>query len=274
MKFSAPFFSFLGLASAACHHNTHLYSRQSNPTSYSYYGPNGPLNWGSLSPDYAVCNSGTEQSPIALKTSSAKPGCERLRFHGPTNGSGTLENSKDTLQVTSPDVSLVVASANGALPGSPDPRKLTLAQFHFHTPSEHFIDGMNKPLEVHFVFQDEQSRLTVVGILIDYATKKTSPPSTFLENVFANVDQVTEDGMTAPTMELNYSEIAGLLQGPIMQYAGSLTTPPCSEGVSWNVASELLYVSQQTYAKVKNIMRYNARFIQGTQEEVDAGAAY
>ncbi|KAL5604516.1 hypothetical protein BROUX41_002471 [Berkeleyomyces rouxiae] len=264
MKFSAALFSFLGLASAACHHNTDLYRRQTPSVSYSYTGETGPENWGTLAAEFALCSDGTQQSPIALQKSSAKPGCNLLQLTGPTKEIATLENIKDTLQVSGSNVTLATAANKDSRPNAPDAPKHTLAQFHFHTPSEHIIDGESKPLEVHFVFQDEQARLTVVGIMIDVASGNQRP-STFLENAFVNVDQVTTNGLKAPTGNLDYTEIKNLLQGGIMQYAGSLTTPPCAEGVAWNVASQNLFVSQATYDKVRSIMKFNARPIQGTQ---------
>jgi len=109
-----------------------------------------------------------------------------------------------------------------------------LLQFHFHTPSEHTIDGKSYPAEVHLVHHDENMNLLVIGIMIEEAAASDPQPA-WAANMMSKVKAAT---LTPEAMELVYKDMIDQSFGgeaPFYYYQGSLTTPPCSENVQWNV---------------------------------------
>lgn len=101
---------------------------------------------------------------------------------------------------------------------------------------------------------------SVVGFLIEV---DNSAPSPFLANVFAHLDEVKEPGSHAETEELDFGELRRLLEASdVYQYDGSLTTPPCTEGIAWNVVAEPLRVDDVTYRAAKKVMKFNSRYTQ------------
>ncbi|KAK1983209.1 carbonic anhydrase [Colletotrichum cereale] len=267
---------FATLASAICHHRTSLYARGQGLTAraeggvdvatFSYNDVTGPLNWHSYSNASIKCAKGVQQSPINLNdTSATLVSGTTLGFDVPDVSDGAaFENLGTTLEV---------AMSNGTL--TRHGRKYTLKQFHFHTPSEHRVDSEHFPMEVHFVFQADANQLknstgpshSVVGFLIEV---DNSAPSEFLKSVFAHVDEVKEPGSHAETEPLSFCELRTVLQhSEVYQYDGSLTTPPCTEGIAWNVVAEPLRIDDVTYRAAKKIMKFNARYTQNVPGKVN-----
>ncbi|KYK56298.1 hypothetical protein DCS_08268 [Drechmeria coniospora] len=266
---AATFALCAGSALASCHYGTSHFKRENKVPvfKFGYTGLIGPLNWYGLNPNVnKLCATGTHQSPINLNGSTTtSPGSSvSFQVDGAPNGS-VLENLGTTLEVP----------GNGTLVHGG--KTYHLVQFHFHTPSEHFIESEYSVMEVHFVFQADDKSLTAVGFLIDLG-----PTTPFLSSVFQNVDQVATPGSDAATGPLCFTELENHLKNnniytqahPVppsdvprsltvaSRYSGSLTTPPCAEGVSWIVSSQPLHIDADTYHKVKDIIRFNARYIQ------------
>ena len=134
-----------------------------------------------------------------------------------------------------------------------DGERFDLLQFHFHTPSEHTIDGRNYPMEVHFVHKNAEGRLAVIGVLM-MPGGENSLFSTIMEKApkeegSASVGMIEQRGMIAP------------IDG-VYRYQGSLTTPPCSETVLWTVLSTPILVSQKDVEAFQALFPMNARPIQ------------
>jgi carbonic anhydrase len=148
-----------------------------------------------------------------------------------------------------------------------------LLQFHFHTPSEHHIGGGFAPMEVHFVHK-KGSNFTVIGIMIEVSDIGVN--STFMTplNKALNKIQKTDQSVTVTGLDLNLavSEAKNFLNG-FYTYDGSLTTPPCSEGINWVLAKDPLYVSAAQWNEFKSVIKYSARQTQrrnfGTHDEHD-----
>ncbi|OLN85511.1 Carbonic anhydrase 4 [Colletotrichum chlorophyti] len=276
---SATLLSLIPAVSAICHHGTSLFKRAEG--TFGFDGLNGPLNWHSLSSNNSACALGKNQSPINVKQSNTKqvPG-STLTFAVEDHPEGAdLHNLNGFLEVV----------ANGTL--QKDGTTFTLRQFHFHTPSEHHINGEHFPLEVHFVWEAEVgngklqtslranatdgqqliqrksgSSLSVVGFPIEIA--ETSNP--LLAAVFKNVDQVVEVGSHTITGPLDFSSLAQhLSKSTVYQYSGSLTTPPCTEGIAWNVVGTPITIDIATYKKTKSIMKFNSRYTQNNPGEIN-----
>lgn len=179
----------------------------------------GTEQWSQLDPGYAGCSTGLQQSPIdVIRANAVHKSLPGLVFH--YAGSVTLDvaNPGHTIQGIPPD------AANTLRIGD---KVYTLAQFHFHTPSENFLDGEQYPLEMHLVHKAADNSLAVVGVFFD---EGAADPQ--LQKIIAAIPEEGGHG-SAPAFHLK----ALVPSGPIYRFAGSLTTPPCSEGVAWHVAS-------------------------------------
>ena len=132
-----------------------------------------------------------------------------------------------------------------------------LLQFHFHTPSEHLFAGKAAPMELHLVHQNAAKELAVVGIPI--VVGKANP---VIEQIWANIPAASETKQVAGVM-MNATD---LLPSSLayQSYAGSLTTPPCSEAVKWNVMAEPIELSQEQIETFENLYQMNARPVQPT----------
>jgi carbonic anhydrase len=182
---------------------------------WAYDGKTGPPTWGTLDPAWRACLTGKAQSPIDIepRAGSATP----IVFHYKATAATIVDNGH-TLQVNlAPGSSIEI-----------DDVPYDLLQLHFHTPSEHTIAGEHYPLEVHLVHKDGAGKLAVIGVLYDVGAE-----SKVLAGLWSawpqNLD--VEDKLKKPF------DPSALLPETrtVFRYTGSLTTPPCTEGVLWNV---------------------------------------
>jgi carbonic anhydrase len=195
------------------------------------YGKNdaaGPAHWGDLSVNFSACEKGMEQSPIDVKSASFSAVAPKLVWHYQTAGLA-IENNGHTIQsnIKSGDSFITI-----------DGEKYTLAQFHFHNPSEHRFAGTPSELELHFVHKNAQGKLAVVGVMINEAAGK--------ENLaFKPVwDQLPRELNSKAAKEVDFKLTSVLpARKDYVHYKGSLTTPPCSEGVRWFVLKDPITMS-------------------------------
>lgn len=218
---------------------------------WGYEGAEGPENWGSLSPDFATCASGREQSPVDLDPAvlqtpeSEAEGSARLTLAEEAPAGEILSNGH-TVQVNFPGGSeLSVGDAS-----------FELLQFHFHAPSENTVAGEHFPLEAHLVHASAEGALAVVGVLFEEGA--ASPA---LAGLRAHLP--AEAGPPAPLGD-GVVDLAQLLPESQTHYrfTGSLTTPPCSEGVRWFVMSQPLTASSEQIARFTAILGGNNRPVQ------------
>lgn len=211
---------------------------------WGYEGHGRPSHWGDLQEDFATCKLGKEQSPINIATKSAKkaelpPIKTRYRASG-----GEIVNNGHTIQVD---------LGNG---GSAElsNRVYKLVQFHFHTPSEEKIDGKNYPMVAHLVHRDDAGNLAVVAVLF-----KRGRENAALKSIFQRLP--AKEG-EAPLSES--IDTTRLLPPNRAYYAfkGSLTTPPCSEGVSWYVLKQAVELSAGQIGAFQKVFKMNARPVQ------------
>jgi carbonic anhydrase len=211
-------------------------------THWTYEGAEGPEYWGELEPGYAACATGTQQSPIDLAAPvSAELQSIALNWN---TGSWTVTNNGHTLQVNTP---------NGGS-ATIDGQTYQLNQFHFHTPSEHAIDGRHAALEAHFVHQNQQGDLAVIAVMLQPGESN---------DLFARI-------MAAAPHEEGESPVGGTVNpldlvsttDHFVTYQGSLTTPPCSENVEWLVLETPLTIAQADADAFAAIFPMNARPLQ------------
>lgn len=180
----------------------------------------GPAKWGTL-PGDALCGTGKQQAPINLTTAAAKPqDLPNLVFtYKPSKLSMT--NNGHTVQETY-DTGSTISRAGGAA--------LTLAQFHFHAPSEHTADGVSYPMEVHLVHVDAAGKpAAVVGVFIKAGNENAALAPAFKALPPHSGDKSAPSGATVDARNILPADKT------FFTYPGSLTTPPCTEGITWYV---------------------------------------
>lgn len=210
---------------------------------WGYDGSDGPQNWGNLSEAYALCGKGKNQSPINI-TWSADVDLDNIEFFY-QNSPLSIVNNGHTIQVNYRPGSYIKIAG----------QTYELLQFHFHSQSEHLVNGKHSELEMHLVHKSDEGTLAVVGVFIQ-AGKDNSA----LQKIWDYLPRETSQEVAAET-EIN---AAALLpqKTDYYHYAGSLTTPPCSEGVRWFVMTSPIEVSEQQIADFTAIFAGNFRPVQ------------
>ncbi|MFZ1741221.1 MAG: carbonic anhydrase family protein [Pontixanthobacter sp.] len=198
-----------------------------------------PERWSLQNSEYALCDAGLMQSPIDLAYPNATGNIELETNYGTT--SAKLKVGDEKLQLDFP-------SGMGMMSGDMD---FGLLQGHFHTPSEHAISGKRYPLVGHFVHATEARRLGVLGVMFEEGAENPA---------LAEVIEALETGdgaeLSLDIMDMMPDDIA------VYRYMGSLTTPPCSEGVNWHVAKTPVTASAEQIAVISELLGPSARSIQ------------
>jgi carbonic anhydrase len=220
---------------------------------WGYAGEVGPEYWADLRPEFAPCREGVEQSPIDLTGAvpiedagiERRLGTEVLTLKQRARVMDLVDNGH-TIQVTN-DVPMALDL---------DGVHYELVQFHFHAPSEHTIDGEHAPLEVHLVHKSADGQLAVIGVLIEEGEHDV-----LWEPIIASLPEGPGDSRHVEDLDLNMNELRPLPKR-YYRYRGSLTTPPCSEGVEWIVMAEKRQISSAQMAALVSHLHDNNRPVQ------------
>ena len=216
---------------------------------WGYGGEEGPIRWAQMNPEWAKCGSGQRQSPIDIR-SGIKVDLEPISFDYKPSGFSVIDNG-NTVQVNlGPGNHLSVSG-----------RMYELVQFHFHRPSEEKINGRGFDMVAHLVHRDASGKLAVVAVLIERGAARA-----LVQTVWNNLPLEKHETVTpAGALDMN-----GILPArrDYYTYMGSLTTPPCSEGVLWMVMKEPVTVSQEQIDIFARLYQMNARPIQLTAERL------
>jgi carbonic anhydrase len=216
-----------------------------NEAHWSYNGPTGASHWAALDQGYQTCALGKHQSPIDIRTGAVRPADLKPIAFGYAAASGTVVNNGHTVQVNLPTAGQIEL----------DGVAYKLLQFHFHTPSEEKINGKAYPLVAHLVHQSAEGKLAVVAVLF-----KSGRENAALKPVFASLPAKAGESreLAAPL------DVAALLpaQQSYWAFTGSLTTPPCSEEVRWQVLKTPVEVSPAQLAAFRQLYPMNARPVQ------------
>jgi len=211
-------------------------------THWSYEGPTGPDKWGDLAPVYRTCSAGSQQSPIDIgQTIAAQLPPLKIAWG---KGADLIVNNGHTIQLSFTD-----GGGNTLTVGD---RSFKLAQFHFHRPSEHLVGGRNFPMEAHFVHEDPAWGIAVVGVLMASGTANPT-----FNRVVASMPPTPGPPVKVdPPIDPN-----GLLPAGrgYFRYAGSLTTPPCSETIDWLLLADPIQVADTDVARFAQLYPRNAR---------------
>ncbi len=211
---------------------------------WSYERESGPEAWGKMNPDWNLCIKGSEQSPIDLKWK--KPVKDRsISFFYNSTPAEIIDNGH-TIQVN-------------FKPGSKvdlDGKVFDLVQFHFHAESEHTIASKHFPLELHFVHKNEAGELAVVGVLFKIGAENEA-----LEKLWKDIPHKKEKAVSLSSKTFDPSRLLPT-KTTHYHYKGSLTTPPCSQGVNWNVLNTPLEISEKQLKTFHKIYAKNNRPVQ------------
>ncbi len=220
---------------------------------WGYTGEGAPEHWADLAPGFALCGDGVEQSPVDLTGAVPIEDAGFERLVGKTVLTITqrarvmdLVDNGHTIQIT---IDVPVSTELGGV-------RYELVQFHFHAPSEHTIDGEHAPLEVHFVHKSAAGELAVIGILVEEGTHDV-----LWDPIIEALPAAAGDTRHVEDLDLDISELRPL-PTRYYRYAGSLTTPPCSEGVRWVVMAEKRQISTEQMAAVVSHLHRNNRPVQ------------
>lgn len=209
---------------------------------WEYEGAHGPPKWGEIDSKFKACAVGAEQSPINL-TNAVPASVDKLSIHWKSEAF-QLVNNGHTIQANARNGgTLKIGKTN-----------YTLQQFHFHTPSEHAFDGKRTAMEAHFVHAAPDGRLAVVGVLM-VAGKTHKGFAHIMREAPKKAGEATLKAALSPRDFLPKARA-------FYRYQGSLTTPPCSEVVDWNVLGATIEVAEADIAAFKALYPMNARPLQ------------
>lgn len=205
---------------------------------WGYSGHEGPEHWGELAPEFSACAAGKNQSPINL-TEMVEGELPELKIDY-VPGGYEIVNNGHTVQVNyAPGSTITIGS-----------HTYELKQFHFHSPSENHIKGHSYPMEAHFVHMDKEGNLAVIAVMFEPG--KGNPE---LEEAWKEMPEHAGEHHT-----LHHMVNANALiphNHAYYRFNGSLTTPPCSEGVNWLVMKQFDKASQEQIEKFVHAMHHH-----------------
>jgi len=210
---------------------------------WSYNGPAGPQTWGGLKPEFSLCGNGQRQSPIDIR-GGLQVDLEPVRFAYQATGFAVIDNGHTVQANLAPGNSIEVGD-----------KRFELLQFHFHRPSEERIDGRQFEMSLHLLHKDEQGRLAVVALLLD-----KGQPQPAVQKVWNNLPLEKLEEVPA-RIPLDLNELLPA-DRRYFTYMGSLTTPPCSEGVQWIVMRQPVTVSAEQIELFARMYPMNSRPVQ------------
>ena len=213
---------------------------------WAYEGENGPQAWGKLKPEFNLCALGKRQSPINIEEGNTLMGpAEPVQFnYRPSNAS--VVNNGHTIQVdVQGDNSITVRGSN-----------YKLIQFQFHSPSEEQVNYKRFAMVAHLIHKNDEGQLAVVAVLLEQGTANP-----LIDKVWTYMPLDTNDRVRMPRDLLNMNELLPADQR-YYQFMGSLTTPPCTEGVLWMVLKQPMQLSKSQFRLFTQLYPNNARPVQ------------
>ncbi len=213
---------------------------------WGYEAAGGPAHWAEIAPACA----GSVQSPINLWSSTLHQGDKAHLKLDYVPVHFNVSNNGHTVQANPID-----AAESGIVL---DGERFTLKQFHVHTPSEHQIDGHAHDMELHLVHASASGKTAVVGVFFD-----TGNHNEALDELFTDIPGVLAAAGSTITLDKRIDPAALLpSHGQIARYTGSLTTPPCTEGVLWNLELQPMQLSAVQLQALRSVYPHNNRPVQ------------
>jgi len=230
---------------SAGHASAKSHAAPSSPKAHwGYSGAEGPAKWGDLSPAYELCKTGNQQSPVDISdTQRASMAALKVDYKAtPLH----VVNNGHTIQVNYGKGSVLRLGHS----------EYQLLQFHFHSPSENTAGGKPYDMEVHFVHKDQNGHLGVLGVFM-----KKGLHNVALGKIWAHLPTKAHGEMKVKDVVINGRDLLPD-NHDYYRFVGSLTTPPCSEGVQWHVMKTPIEVSGGQIQAFLDIVGKNARPVQ------------
>lgn len=223
------------------------------PAHWAYEGPNGPAAWSTLRPEFSLCGRGTRQSPIDIRD-ELRVQLEPVRFDYRASGFSVVDNGHTVMVNVDQGNAIEVMG-----------RRYELQQFHFHRPSEERLNGRLYDMNVHLVHVDAEGRQAVVAVLLERGSVQP-----VVQTVWNNLPLEKHETQRA----LQMLDPAGLLpaERQYYTYMGSMTTPPCYEGVLWMVMRQPVALSDAQLKIFSRLYPMNARPLQSAAGRVIKGS--
>ena len=210
---------------------------------WDYEGEGGPENWSKLDPKNTSCAIGQRQSPIDIRD-GIKVDLEQIKFSYRPSNFRIIDNGH-TVQVEVGENSINLTG-----------KTYELVQFHFHRPSEEKVNGQRFDMVVHLVHKSDEGQLAVVAVLLERGSENA-----FIQTLWNNLPLEKNVAVQPPTTQVDLASLLPPTRS-YYTYMGSLTTPPCSEGVLWLVMKQPVQVSQDQINIFSRLYKNNARPIQ------------
>ena len=223
-------------------------------TQWTYEGATGSEHWSELDPDYAICNVGKEQSPIDIQN-AVKADLPPLRFEFQSSPLKYLVNNGKTIRVN-----------YHSAPGTGDflqvgDERYQLMQFHFHRPSEEYVHGKRFDMAAHLMFKAADGKAVGVAVLM-----QAGKVNALVRQLWAHMPKT--ESKVLPDFSHQEQEIAGVEVNPAgllprdlgyYMYMGSVTAPPCTEGVTWYVLKTPVDISPKQIQAFARLYPHDVR---------------
>jgi carbonic anhydrase len=219
-------------------------------TRWTYDGPTGFAHWSELDPAYAACNSGKEQSPIDIR-SAEKAELPVLRFEYKSRPLKYLINNGYTIRVNYHDAP---ETGNFLIVGE---QRYQLTQFHFHHPSEEYVDGKPYEMEVHLMHQAADGKVAGVVVFL-----RAGNPNQTIQKIWEHMPKAESKEEDVPRIEINPANLLPSNRASYYEYSGSLTAPPCTEGVTWLVLKNPVSLSSEQIRAFAELYPHDVRPLQ------------
>jgi carbonic anhydrase len=238
--------NFLGEATAAQKTSQH----KGNKTHWGYEPGNGPSNWGKLNRDWLLCAEGKQQSPVDL-TGAIQKNLGEMKLEFPTANLKVVHQTHvlDALD----NGHTIQINYDGGETLEIGNKSFALRQYHFHSPSEHTVNGRHYPMEMHMVHVSQDKKLAVIGVFIEQGRHNAA-----FDRIWSNLPTQTGQEVHLENVQVDIDHILPKNKATY-RYRGSLTTPPCSEGVGWFVYVEPIELSRDQIEAFQKIFHGNNR---------------
>ncbi len=208
---------------------------------WGYSGKEGPAHWGELKPEFATCKTGHQQSPINIVGAQTSD-LPAIQFgYKPT-----------ALHIINNGHSIQINYAPGSFIRIGN-KQYELKQFHFHHPSEETIKGKHFPMELHLVHSDAAGNLAVLSVLLEEGSANP-----LVETLWAQAPKTAGPEKADDNLQINAADLLPANHS-YFTFTGSLTTPPCTEGVRWFVLETPVTISNEQVAAFAKIYPYDER---------------
>jgi carbonic anhydrase len=205
-------------------------------------GANDDEGWGDLSPAYATCTLGGQQSPVGIDETKST-----------TMGKMKFDYRESDVITQRRELTLIVQFKAGNVVHH-EGSDYALKQIRFHTPAEHSVRGENMPLEMHLIHQNAKGEILIIAV----QAKVGDTPNAALQAV---IDHLPEKGSPEKKARFNPEGLLPEKRG-YYAYTGSLSWPPCTEGVSWRVFKQPITISREQIRAIGKLLGRNARLLQ------------